>query len=51
MYTYLQPFIGIPLNQYAYNARLSSKQFMKELEELASEDLTIQRYLDKKITF
>ena len=51
MYTYLQPFIGIPLNQHAYNARLSSKQFIQELEDLASEDLTIQRYLDNKSIF
>lgn len=51
MYTYLKAFIGIPLNQYAYNVRLASKQFMQELEDLASEDLTIQRYVEEKSLF
>jgi len=46
MYTYLMPFIGIPLNQYPYNAKLKSKELVTELENFAHEDLTFKRHME-----
>lgn len=51
MYTYVLPFIGIPLNQYPYNAKLTSKKLVNELESLATEDLTFERHMEDKNLF
>lgn len=51
MYTYLMPFVGIPLNQYAYDAKLTSKELVNELENLAHEDLTFERYMKDPTLF
>lgn len=40
------PFIGIPLNQYPYNAKLKSKELVTELENFAHEDLTFKRHME-----
>lgn len=45
------PFIGIPLNQYAYNAKLTSKELVNELENFAHEDLTFERYMKDPALF
>ena len=51
MYTYLLPVIGIPLNQYAYNAKLTSKELVNELENFAQEDLTFKRHMEDTALF
>lgn len=45
------PFIGIPLNQYPYNAKLKSKELVNELESLANEDLTFKRHMEDTALF
>lgn len=45
------PFIGIPLNQYPYNAKLKSKELVNELESFAHEDLTLKRHMEDPILF
>lgn len=45
------PFIGIPLNQYAYDAKLKSKNLVNELENLANEDLTFKRHMEDTALF
>lgn len=48
MYTYLQPFVGIPLNQHDFVPKLKSTKLIKELEELAHNDLSINRYVENE---
>lgn len=45
------PFIGIPLNQYPYNAKLKSKELVNELESFAHEDLTFKRHMEDPTLF
>jgi hypothetical protein len=45
------PFIGIPLNQYPYNAQLKSKALVNELENFAHEDLTFKRHMEDPALF
>lgn len=39
------------LNQYAYDAKLTSKELVNELENLAHEDLTFERYMKDPTLF